>query len=674
MEKKNKRIVIFDLWETLIFGTRNSAISIFYKEITGEAISEEQHKKCTLISESKPRQFLEKFLNIVTPSNYSSMLLSLKNERSPLYKSIIKKFNNAVNNDFKEIRWVPGAVELLESLKKKYTLVVVSNLCAYQKRYLYDDMKIMKYFDKYLFSCDLGMNKNDILKNAVNILNTEPNNVVYVGRSYEYNIIPAVNANLSAIRLINDKNLIFTRQVERLIDDEFSDICQQLSADKIISGKKRPQALFVIPPFYKLLGSHNNRMNLAASHLSAYLSSKGYANRIYHCDSKPSENYITRYQIVFNSIDFYRSLESDTSFDEFERYYKKHPYEIAFVTCGDVLNPSFDSGNWDSAQKIAKIIRKINPKAFIVAMGPETGHDSEDFDLIVRGEVEALADDIMNRKIRGVVQGSLLAEEELKSYPIFDIKNIVTNISPVSLDTVMWRRGCEGTCDFCRVAQINNGKVRSKSIDSVLKEMKVKYESLKLRNFYIVDANFTSDKRSVIEFCRRLKKELPGVSWRTESRFDTLDSEVLYEMKNAGCTHLKLGLENALHEKHQVRTKKVNIVTASDWIKIIQKTGIKCIIYLMLGGRWFTPDQYREMFRNAEGLNADGYTVSLYNPYPDTAGGISQTEWDKRRFIGSHLDIRLIDFWKIPINIVDSFFTLELKKGREDKDVRKFIC
>jgi hypothetical protein len=43
-----------------------------------------------------------------------------------------------------------------------------------------------------------------------------------------------------------------------------------------------------------------------------------------------------------------------------------------------------------------------------------------------------------------------------------------------------------------------------------------------------------------------------------------------------------------------------------------------------------------------------------------------------RRFTGSHLDIRLIDFWKIPIDIVDAFFSLELKKGREDRNVRNF--
>ena len=669
----NKKIVLFDLWETLIFGTRNSAISVFYKEITGEDLSAENKAKCLLMGEEKPRAFLERFLDTITPSNYSSMLLSLKNPRSPQYKEIIEKFNSCVKNDFREIRWVPGAVELLESLKKKYALVLVTNLWAYQKRYLYDELKARSYFHRCLLSCDFGMDKNSILKNISKILDTDQKRIVYVGRSYEHNIIPAVNANISAVRLVNDKNIIFTKQVERMIDEEFSDVGQAHGAIVTRERVPREEVLFVIPPFYKLLGSHNNRINLAASHMAAYLSSKGYRAKIYHCDSRPNEKYISRYQMVFNSIDFYKNMERDKSYSEFEKYYRRNPSGIVFVTCGDTLNPSFDSGNWDSSQKVAKIARRVNPGAFIAAMGPEIGRGSEDFDLLINGETESLADEIMSRCIRGTVKGSLLPESEMANYPAFNIIDIVTGISPVSLDTVIWRRGCEGTCDFCRVAQINNGQVRKKSIDSVLDEMAIRHRLLKTRNFYIVDANFTSDKESVIEFCRKLKKRFPDISWRTESRFDTLDEEILHHMKNAGCTHLKLGLENALHEKHQVRTKKVSITTAAEWIKRIQSIGIKSVVYLMLGGKWFTPEQYRQMYHNTKALGADGYTVSLYNPYPDTLSGITYDEWEKRRFIGSHLDIRLIDFWKIPIEILDSFFTLELQKGREDMHLRKFV-
>jgi len=673
MPQKKRKVVVFDLWKTLIFGTEDSAISIFYRDITREEISPEQLKRCMLISEKDPARFLEKFFEYVTPSNMSSMLLSLKNPRSPLREKIIQRFKEAIDNDFKEIRWVPGAIELLSLLREKYTLVVVSNLWAYQKELLCDRLDIGSYFHKCLFSCDFAMEKSDMLMKLDEIISLDTQDMVFVGRSYEYDIMPAVNANISAIRITYENNMIFPEKIMRLIEEELDGIAVSTPKRDRIAKGDRQDVLLVIPPFYKLLGSHNNRLNISAAFISTRLDTLNIPNRIYHCDSEPHENYVTRYQMVFNSIEFYDALASDASFLAFEEYFVQYGTDTVFVTCGDILNPSFDSGNWDSSQKIAKIVRKINPRAYIVAIGPEVGHSSEDFDLIIQGEVEGLLPDVIERHIRGRLTGVLLTDSALKGLPPFRFESIVTEISPPSLDTILWRRGCSGTCDFCRVAEINKGKIRCRTLDSVLQDIEVRYNNFGIRNFYIIDANFTADKGMAIEFCRKIAEKFPGITWRVESRYDTLDIELLQIMKESGCTHLKLGLENALSERHQVKTKRVSLKRASEWIRIIQDVGINCVIYLMLGGKWFNRGQYEEMFENTKALQADGYTVSLYTPYPNTPAGISYEEWRKRGFIGSHLDIRLIDFWKIPIDIVDTFFSLELERGREDRNVRRFI-
>lgn len=670
MEKENKKVVVFDLWETLIFGIEDSAISIFYKDITGEDISPEQLKMCMLIKETDTRLFLEKFLQLVTPSNLSSMLLNLKNPKSPLYNKTSEQFDKLISKSFEGVRWSPGAIELLELLREKYLLVIVSNLWAYQKEFFTKSLCLDRYVDRCLFSCDLGINKNQILQKLGEILKIDLCSAVYIGKSYEHDIIPAVNAGVAALRIVGEDNIILPEKVKTLIEEELNG---KVTYSCIKKRYKKDNFLIVIPPFYKLLGSHNNRLNLYAANLSAYLSSLGYENKLYHADSMPYERYITRYQMVFNSIEFYESIKKEKSYEEFEAYYQDNISDTVFVTCGDLLNPSFDSGNWDSSKKIAKIVRKVNPKAFIIAIGPEIGRQSEDFDLICYGEIESLLPEIIEKRIRGKIGGTLLPEIKLKEFPLFDIKNMVTEISPASLDTIIWRRGCIGTCDFCRVSQINRGLVRYRPMETVFDDIKLRYEEFNIRNFYIIDANFTSHKEQVIKFCRKLAKEYPDITWRTESRFDTLDRELLIEMKNAGCTHLKLGLENALSERYQVKTKQVSLHHAAEWIQTIHNIGIKCIIYLMLGGKWFTYRQYKEMYENTNMLSADGYTVSFYNPYPGTPTGINYEEWDRRKFIGSHLDIRLIDFWKIPVDIFDAFFSLELEKGREDKDIRKFI-
>ncbi len=672
MSGKKRKIIVFDLWKTLIFGTEDSAISIFYKGITGEEISPEQQKRCLLISEAEPARFLEKFFAYVTPSQVSSMLLSLKNPRSPRKGRIIQDFCEVMENDAREIRWVPGAIELLTALKKKYDLVVVSNLWSYQKGLLFEKLGVGDYFDRCLFSCDLGMDKNDILPRLDKILDRDKREMIYVGRSYEYDIIPAVNADISSIRITYENNMIFPEKIVRMIEEELDGVASPpVRRSYVVKGSHR-EVLLVIPPFYKLLGSHNNRLNMGAAFISSRLDSLNIPNRTYHCDSEPHENYVTRYQMVFNSIEFYDNLANSEAFPAFEDYYRRHCSDTVFVTCGDILNPSFDSGNWDSSQKIAKIVRKLNPRAYIVAVGPEVGYSSEDFDLIVHGEVETLLPAILENHQRGRITGGLLSDHGLKNLPPFRFETLATAISPPSLDTILWRRGCAGTCDFCRVAEINKGKIRTRSRTAVMEDIRIRYDRYGIRNFYIIDANFTADKAMALEFCREITEAYPDITWRVESRYDTLDVELLRAMKAAGCTHIKLGLENALSEQHQVKTKRVSLSRAAEWIKVIQEVGINCVIYLMLGGKWFNRSQYEEMFTNTKALQADGYTVSLYNPYPNTPAGISYEEWRQRRFTGSHLDIRLIDFWKIPIDIVEDFFSLELAKGREDRNIRQF--
>ncbi|MDD5656547.1 MAG: radical SAM protein [Elusimicrobia bacterium] len=642
-------------------------MTLFYRDMLGENLTPEQLSRGMLIPETRPRLFLEQFLRLVAPANHSSLLFSLTNDSSPLYQKITHRFDAAIKQDFASIRWAPGAVDLLQSLRRKYRLVAVSNLWAYQKRHLLRELGLGEHFDQMFFSCDTGIPRAQMLGQLVQRLGTDARDIVCVGRSYEYDILPAVNAGLSALRLECPDNVIHPDPAQRLIDEEFTQEPAPTTA-----RPPEPEALVVIPPFYKLLGSHNNRINLGAAELAAYLGGRGCPTRVYHCDSEPHESYATRYQMVFNSIEFYEALKNDRSFKDFERYYRQQTADLVFVTCGDILNPSVDSGNWDASQKIAAIARRINPKAFIVAVGPEIGRESADFDLIVHGEIEPLLDAIRRRAPRGRVKGELLSQEELHRFPVFDPACMATPVSPVSWDTVIWRRGCLGTCDFCRVAQINQGRIRAKAVETVFREINWRYRDLGVRNFYIVDANFTANRDMVLDFCRRLKSRFPDIHWRTESRFDTLDEELLRAMSASGCSHLKLGLENTLHERHQVKTKRVSLSNAEAWIKKIQASGIKCVVYLLLGGKWFTPAQYRQMYANAKALDADGYTVSLFNPYPDTPSGIPYEEWRRRGFIGSHLDIRLIDFWKIPLDVVEDFFRLELGKGREDRTVRSF--
>jgi len=274
---------------------------------------------------------------------------------------------------------------------------------------------------------------------------------------------------------------------------------------------------------------------------------------------------------------------------------------------------------------------------------------------------------------RGRINTSVVPEPALEEQGLLTLDNFVGKISKKGFDITYWRRGCFGKCHFCRVVESNKGGERFRPIETVMEEVSYRRDKLGLRNIYMVDPNFTSFDERTRLFCSEMKKNFPDVTWKAESRFDTLGYDIIPALKEGGCSCLKLGLENALGEEHQAAGKKVPLADAKEKIKALKKAGIRSVIYLMLGGYWYTEYDYERMYENALSLGADSYTVSIMTPYVGTASGISYNEWNKWGFTGSHLDIRLVDYWKIPVNVISKFYGMELAMGREDKGERRFV-
>ncbi len=110
---------------------------------------------------------------------------------------------------------------------------------------------------------------------------------------------------------------------------------------------------------------------------------------------------------------------------------------------------------------------------------------------------------------------------------------------------MMTSRGCPYHCTFCLWPQIMYGhKQRFRSLDNVFEEITGLIRRYGLKEINIDDGTFTTNKRRVIEFCRRLRKEKIKLIWTCNGRVDTLDDEVLGEMKKSGCKMIRLGVES----------------------------------------------------------------------------------------------------------------------------------
>lgn len=98
--------------------------------------------------------------------------------------------------------WIEKAVPVLESLREKYPMVLVSNFYGNIESVL-EDFGIRKYFDAIIESAVLGIRKPDprIFEHGVKALGLLPEQCLVIGDSYRKDIVPAESIGCQALWL-----------------------------------------------------------------------------------------------------------------------------------------------------------------------------------------------------------------------------------------------------------------------------------------------------------------------------------------------------------------------------------------------------------------------------------------------------------------------------------------
>jgi radical SAM superfamily enzyme YgiQ (UPF0313 family) len=114
------------------------------------------------------------------------------------------------------------------------------------------------------------------------------------------------------------------------------------------------------------------------------------------------------------------------------------------------------------------------------------------------------------------------------------------------LTSISTTRGCPYMCTFCANNTIMGRKVRARSTEIVLQEMDLLYEKYGIREFQIIDDNFTSKKALTLGVCKGIidRGWDVGLSFPNGVRLSTLDEEILNLLERAGCYSLGLGIES----------------------------------------------------------------------------------------------------------------------------------
>jgi len=147
--------------------------------------------------------------------------------------------------------------------------------------------------------------------------------------------------------------------------------------------------VLVQPPFFRLVGSHNDKCPIELSYIRAFLEQEGpHSVELYNGDFTGARGYWS-WRKLFENFEVFKTAvttENSTVYEVAEQILTLRP-DIVIISAGDTFIPAVILGNPYVSTALAKVI-KANSDAHVVGVGTFFGLDKQfddAFDLVVTG-------------------------------------------------------------------------------------------------------------------------------------------------------------------------------------------------------------------------------------------------------------------------------------------------
>lgn len=148
----------------------------------------------------------------------------------------------------------------------------------------------------------------------------------------------------------------------------------------------------------------------------------------------------------------------------------------------------------------------------------------------------------------------------------------------VRMAHTMFSRGCPFKCRFCAVADTI---VQYRSGASARRELEQLIADYDIGGFAIVDDNFIIHRAKVMDICRSIAGL--GLQWSALSRVNTVNDELLRELRRAGCIELKFGMESGSPRILEAMRKNIRPEQIVAAVRAAKRAGIDVKLFLIHG-------------------------------------------------------------------------------------------
>jgi radical SAM superfamily enzyme YgiQ (UPF0313 family) len=222
-------------------------------------------------------------------------------------------------------------------------------------------------------------------------------------------------------------------------------------------------------------------------------------------------------------------------------------------------------------------------------------------------------------------------------------------------------RGCPYRCTFCVGYKISGRKMRSRSLESVISEIKLLYYKFKVEEILITDDNFIHNSSFVIEFCKSLIENNIKIKWTMHNgiRLNSLTEEILPWMKKSGCHSIVLGIESGSQKILNNMKKGLNLNLIREKVSLVRRCSLPIHAFFILGYPDETIEDIMKTKQLALELDLVGATFSLFCPLPGSEITEQLKSEKKIEYSSLHLSKGSL---AIPVYSPDSISIKKLKR------------
>lgn len=181
---------------------------------------------------------------------------------------------------------------------------------------------------------------------------------------------------------------------------------------------------------------------------------------------------------------------------------------------------------------------------------------------------------------------------------------------------VIGARGCTDKCSFC-VHEFEHKGFFVHSIDYVMGNIKILYESYGVRIFAIGEDLFLHNRKHAIEFVNAMNMNFPDAYFSCVSRADFIVKSGLVDIvKDSNCFAITFGFESGSNKMLKVLNKRTTRDINVAAYKAICETNITPAISFMVGTPGETKETIQETIDAIKEAGVVGGSVFITTPYP----------------------------------------------------------